>query len=54
MQSGDGKEFRILRAKAIECATLIALAVGKDTFGKDAMTLMQLMAGIQCTSSYQV
>jgi hypothetical protein len=47
MQSGDGKEFRILRAKAIECATLIALAVGKETFGKDAMTLMQLMAQIQ-------
>lgn len=49
MQSGDGKEYRTLRAKAIECATLVALAVGKDTFGKDAMTLMHIMARIQCT-----
>jgi len=48
MQSGSGKEFRILRAKAIECATLIALAVGKETFSKDAMALMQIMAQIQC------
>jgi importin-5 len=52
MQSPDDKEYRILKAKAIECATLIALAVGKDTFGKDAMNVMQLMAHIQCT--YQV
>jgi importin-5 len=44
---GDNKEYRILRAKAIECATLIALAVGEETFGKDAMNLMQLMAQIQ-------
>lgn len=50
MRSGEGKEYRILRAKAIECATLIALAVGKETFGKDAMTLMHIMAQIQCTS----
>jgi importin-5 len=47
MQSGDGKEYRILRAKAIECATLIALAVGKETFANDAMTLMQIMGRIQ-------
>jgi importin-5 len=50
MQSGDGKEYRILRAKAIECATLIALAVGKENFSGDAMTVMQIMAQIQCMS----
>jgi importin-5 len=49
MQTGDGKDYRILRAKAVECATLIALAVGKDVFGKDALTLMQSMATIQGT-----
>jgi len=47
MQAGDSKEYRLLRAKAIECVTLIALAVGKDVFGKDAMTVMKIMAGIQ-------
>jgi len=50
MQAGDGKEYRILRAKAVECATLIALAVGKDIFGKDAMALMENMARIQSTN----
>jgi len=44
---GDDKEYRILRAKAFECATLIALAVGKDVFSKDALQVMQLMARIQ-------
>jgi importin-5 len=47
MQAGDGKEYRILRAKAVECATLIALAVGKATFTKDAIVLMENMARIQ-------
>jgi importin-5 len=41
------KEFRLLRAKAMECATLIALAVGKERLGADAMTLVGLLANIQ-------
>ncbi|KAI0475178.1 ARM repeat-containing protein [Xylariaceae sp. FL0804] len=41
------KEFRLLRAKAMECATLIALAVGKERLGADAMTLVDLLANIQ-------
>jgi len=41
------KEHRLLRAKAMECATLIALAVGKERLGGDAMTLVQLLAVIQ-------
>ncbi|ORY60708.1 armadillo-type protein [Pseudomassariella vexata] len=41
------KEFRLLRAKAMECATLIALAVGKERLGNDAMTLVELLATIQ-------
>ncbi|KAI0023927.1 ARM repeat-containing protein [Xylariomycetidae sp. FL0641] len=43
----DEKEFRLLRAKAMECATLIALAVGKERLGNDAMTLVDLLANIQ-------
>ncbi|EEQ87875.1 importin beta-3 subunit [Blastomyces dermatitidis ER-3] len=43
----QSKEFRILRAKAMECATLIALAVGKEKMGRDALTLVQLLGNIQ-------
>lgn len=41
------KELRLLRAKAMECATLIALAVGKERLGNDATVLVQLLASIQ-------
>ncbi|KAI1261994.1 armadillo-type protein [Xylariaceae sp. FL1019] len=41
------KEYRLLRAKAMECATLIALAVGKERLGNDTMTLVELLATIQ-------
>lgn len=41
------KDYRLLRAKAMECATLIALAVGKERLGNDAMELVQLLGNIQ-------
>ncbi|KAK7739238.1 importin subunit beta-3 [Diatrype stigma] len=47
LQRENDKEFRLLRAKAMECATLIALAVGKERLGNDAMTLVDLLAKIQ-------
>jgi len=47
LQQDNTKELRLLRAKAMECATLIALAVGKERLGNDAMTLVQLLAAIQ-------
>jgi HEAT repeat protein/cation transport regulator ChaB len=47
LQRENEKEFRLLRAKAMECATLIALAVGKERLGRDAMTLVELLANIQ-------
>jgi HEAT repeat protein len=47
LQRENEKDFRLLRAKAMECATLIALAVGKERLGPDAMTLVQLLANIQ-------
>lgn len=47
LQRENEKEFRLLRAKAMECATLIALAVGKERLGGDALTLVQLLANIQ-------
>ena len=47
LQNQSDKEYRLLRAKAMECATLIALAVGKERLGQDAMTLVNLLATIQ-------
>lgn len=43
----QSKDYRLLRAKAMECATLIALAVGKERMGQDASTLVQLLGNIQ-------
>ncbi|KAI5283796.1 hypothetical protein KEM54_001837 [Ascosphaera aggregata] len=47
LQEEQSKEYRILRAKAMECATLIALAVGKERMGQDALALVQLLGKIQ-------
>ncbi|KAF2869193.1 armadillo-type protein [Massariosphaeria phaeospora] len=47
----QSKEYRLLRAKAMECATLIALAVGKERMGPDALSLVQLLGRIQNTVS---
>jgi hypothetical protein len=47
LQQENTKELRLLRAKAMECATLIALAVGKVRLGQDAMNLVKVLAAIQ-------
>ncbi|KAI9746918.1 MAG: hypothetical protein M1815_004882 [Lichina confinis] len=47
LREESSKEYRLLRAKAMECATLIALAVGKTRLGPDAYSLSQLLASIQ-------
>ena len=47
LQGDQDKEYRLLRAKAMECATLIALAVGKDRMGADAVNLVQLLGRVQ-------
>lgn len=47
LQQENTKELRLLRAKAMECATLIALAVGKERLGPDATTLVNLLGTIQ-------
>jgi hypothetical protein len=47
LREEQSKEYRLLRAKAMECATLIALAVGKDRMGQDAFSLVQLLGHIQ-------
>lgn len=47
LKEEQSKEYRLLRAKAMECATLIALAVGKERMGQDSLGLVQLLGHIQ-------
>ena len=47
LQQPNERELRLLRAKAMECATLIALAVGKEKIGQDAFTLVNILGNVQ-------
>lgn len=47
LQQPNERELRLLRAKAMECATLIALAVGKERMGQDALTLVNTLGNVQ-------
>lgn len=47
LRNADGVEYRKLRVKAMECAGLIAIAVGKDVFRPDSNTLVELLMRIQ-------
>ncbi|CAN6614779.1 importin subunit beta-3 [Trichomonascus vanleenenianus] len=49
MRQDAGKELRLLKAKSIECATLIALAVGKEKFAPDCEAMVHLFAQIQAS-----
>ncbi|KAJ7906329.1 armadillo-type protein [Mycena leptocephala] len=47
LRNADGPEYRKLRAKAMECAGLIAIAVGPEMFLPDSHTLVDLLMQIQ-------
>jgi importin-5 len=47
LEQEQAEQLRLLRAKAMECATLIALAVGKERMGSDALRLVNDLATIQ-------
>ncbi|KAI8975382.1 armadillo-type protein [Mycotypha africana] len=49
LRQADGKEYRIMRARAIECASLIGLAVGKEAFAPYTNNFIQILAEIQQT-----
>jgi hypothetical protein len=46
-RDADGPDFRQLRVKAMECAGLIAIAVGPNVFRPDSNTLVELLIRIQ-------
>lgn len=48
ISNSTGKEdLRVLRGKAIECISLIGMAVGKELFCKDASDVMQMLLATQ-------
>ncbi|KAI0090866.1 ARM repeat-containing protein [Irpex rosettiformis] len=51
LQNANGPEYGKLRMKAMECAGLIAIAVGRDVFRPDANAFIELLMRVQNTSS---
>ncbi|KAF4565293.1 hypothetical protein EYR36_001863 [Pleurotus pulmonarius] len=47
LQNAEGPSYRKLRAKAMECAGLIAIAVGRETFRPDSNSLIESLIRIQ-------
>ncbi|KAF8637449.1 hypothetical protein AX17_002814 [Amanita inopinata Kibby_2008] len=47
LRNADGPEYHKLRVKAMECAGLIAIAVGRDIFMPDSAVLVELLMHIQ-------
>ncbi|KAI8867827.1 ARM repeat-containing protein [Ramicandelaber brevisporus] len=47
IRKADGPDFRLLRGKAIECATYVGRGVGVEVFSQHAETLLMLMAETQ-------
>ena len=49
LQTAGDKTLRLLRAKAIECISLVGMAVGKEKFGPDAKAIMEMLMALQNT-----
>ncbi|KAK9729082.1 importin subunit beta-3 [Basidiobolus ranarum] len=47
LRQANQKEYRLLRGKAMECASLIALAVGKESFAPNAPEFIDLLVKTQ-------
>jgi hypothetical protein len=45
--AAEGKDHRILRAKAVECISLVGMAVGKEQFAADAKEVMDMLMHLQ-------
>ncbi|KAG1473754.1 hypothetical protein G6F56_000773 [Rhizopus delemar] len=49
LNQATDKEYRLLRARAVECASLIGLAIGKEAFASYTTEFIRLLAEIQQT-----
>lgn len=50
LRNAHGKENSILRGKAMECISLIGVAVGKEKFAQDAKEVMDIMIQTQASN----
>ena len=48
--AANDKAHALLRAKCLECISLVGMAVGRDTFREDAHAVMQFMQSLQVPS----
>ena len=51
LSSGVSREEALLRAKALECISLVGMAVGKERFREDAHRVMELIRQLQVNAS---
>lgn len=49
--AANDKAHALLRAKCLECISLVGMAVGRDTFREDAHAVMQFMQSLQVNLS---
>ncbi|ORX51472.1 ARM repeat-containing protein [Piromyces finnis] len=49
LHNANNKEYRLLRGKTMECASLIALAVGKEIFSKNAIEFINILSQTQAS-----
>ena len=47
VQNAKSKDLRLLRGKAIECISLVGLAVGKEKFMEDASEIMAILLKVK-------
>ena len=47
LEHAKDKTHKMLRAKALECISLVGMAVGKDLFREDAHAVMRFMQAMQ-------
>ena len=47
LEKANDKSYQMMRAKALECISLVGMAVGKERFGSDAGAIMQYMQNVQ-------
>ena len=52
VQNAKSKDLRLLRGKAIECISLVGLAVGKEKFMEDASEIMAILLKVKLELSY--
>ena len=51
LSSASQRSHQLLRAKALECISLVGMAVGRDRFRADANEVMKFMSALQVTGT---